>query len=494
MGAVGCRPAPSCAAHRRSKSAVSLVEFSWDPDSGQARQVRPASFVLAPAGPCSRVPLVFAPARHRNWVTIGSAMLHSGRRLGGHPCSAGYGSLPLVCLQTPCCRFCSQVRSPVKPRTIEEMLAPRGGAAALGGAACLAGCSPCGVASAAASSSSQPSSATSSLAAQLADLQVTSRQSSGSDLGDRGRLLAGLPPGLAALHTRRASACEGGSAAGEPASPPDSSCSPQQVGAIKSFDTVMLRSLTPIKTRSRPGTARQHDGGLPPSPPAPLAGTLVSPFGDCPSASSSGSGLRPKLAAGRPVVIRCSTSSAAGGGAPNAYNPYDLTAAALYSGGQGWRGFGRLWMHAHSHEIAGARPPPVVPYCAICARARAFHPRPPPPPSTPLPPLPRALQTRSMRQDGYPFSCLDAAQVGPPCPHLAGAAPPPAPPAEFRSPARSSLASPFPSSSRTTSSNVTPSQWLAGSGGHRASAYRALAAQQALTQVGAGHACWRVQP
>ncbi|PRW59564.1 glutathione S-transferase isoform A [Chlorella sorokiniana] len=302
---------------QRSKSAVSLVEFAWDPTSGLA----------------------------------------------------------------------TQQRSPTKPRTMAE-LEPRGAAAIGGAAACLAGCSPCGVASVAASSVSQPSSATSSLAAQLADLQVASRQSSGSDLGDRGRLLAGLPPGLAAVHTRRASACSvaddaSGSGSGEPASPPDSACSPQQVGAIKNFDSVMQRTLTPIKTRSRPGTARQQGADLPPSPPAPLAGSLVSPFGDCPSASSLGSGLRPKLAAGRAVVIRCCTSSAAGG-APNAYNPYDLTAAALSS--------------------------------------------------------------------------------------------------EFRSPARSSLASPFPSSSRTTSSNVTPSQWLAGSGSHRASAYRALAAQQALTQ------------
>ncbi len=214
------------------------------------------------------------------------------------------------------------------------MLAPRGGAAAFSGAACLAGCSPCGVASVAASSASQPSSATSSLAAQLADLQVASRQSSGSDLGDRGRLL-GLPPGLAAVHYRRASACSAADEArgsGEPASPPDSACSPQQVGAIRSFDSLVQRALTPIKTRSRPGTARQAGAELPPSPPAPLAGALPSPFGGSASASSLGSGLRPKLAAGRPFVIRCSTSSAAGG-APNAYNPYDLTAAALSSGG-----------------------------------------------------------------------------------------------------------------------------------------------------------------
>lgn len=296
------------APHRRTKSAVSVMEFCFDPAAGQTSQ-----------------------------------------------------------------------RSPQKPRAM-------GGAGAFScSAACPAGCSPCGVASVAASSASQPSSATSSLAAQLADLQVASRQSSDSDLGDRRRLLEGLPPGLAAVHTRRASACSAHDEAGgrgEPASPPDSACSPQQVGAIRSFDSVMQRALTPIKTHSRPGTARQQGANLPPSPPAPLAGALVSPFGDCPSASSLGSGLRPKLAAGRAVVIRCTSSAA--GMAPNAYNPYDLTAAALSS--------------------------------------------------------------------------------------------------EFRSPARSSLASPFPSSSRTTSSNVTPSQWLAGSGSHRASAYRALAAQQALTQ------------
>ncbi len=58
-------------------------------------------------------------------------------------------------------------------------------------------------------------------------------------------------------------------------------------------------------------------------------------------------------------------------------------------------------------------------------------------------------------------------------------APPVAPPpAEFRSPAKS-LHSPFPPSSRATSSaTVTPIQW--GSASYRSSSYRALAAQQAL--------------
>lgn len=176
---------------------------------------------------------------------------------------------------------------------------------------------------------SQPSSATSSLAATLADLQVSSRQSSASDLGDRSRILAGLPPGLAAVHTRRASV--GSDDPATPSSPADSVCSPQLVGAIRSFDTVVLRTLTPIKTRSRAGT--EHGGGsdsseLPPSPPAPFADRLVSPFHE------GHPGLKPKMAPGRPVVYH--TRGASSGGlpaAPGAYNPYDLTMAALSSGG-----------------------------------------------------------------------------------------------------------------------------------------------------------------
>ena len=184
---------------------------------------------------------------------------------------------------------------------------------------------------------SEPSSATSSLAAlQAAELQVSSRQSSAGDLGDRQRLLAGLPPGLAAVHTRRAPG--GGAAADgadppEPPSPADSACSPQLIGAIRSFDSLVLRGLTPIKTRSRAATERggASDGGeLPPSPPAPYAERLVSPFHE------GLPGLRPKMglqpALGRPVAFQARASSGGLAAAPGAYAPYDLAAAALSSG------------------------------------------------------------------------------------------------------------------------------------------------------------------
>lgn len=53
-------PAPT-GLHRRSKSAISLVEFSWDPLSGQARQVG-ASFPLPSQPPLqARCPLPPAP-------------------------------------------------------------------------------------------------------------------------------------------------------------------------------------------------------------------------------------------------------------------------------------------------------------------------------------------------------------------------------------------------------------------------------------------------
>lgn len=192
--------------------------------------------------------------------------------------------------------------------------------AAAVGKAHAAAASPIGVASA--YGYSQPSSATSSLAATLADLQVGSRQSSAGDLGDRSRILAGLPPGLAAVHTR----CP--STSGDDASAPGSAreheqpCSPQTSAAIRSFDSLVLRTLSPVKTRNPCGSGRATSADeLPPSPPAPCADRLVSPFqGGLP-------GLRLKQAMARPMTLHAHSSS--GMIAPGAYAPYDVHAAAL---------------------------------------------------------------------------------------------------------------------------------------------------------------------
>jgi hypothetical protein len=182
------------------------------------------------------------------------------------------------------------------------------------------GGSPSAVADRTPYTASQPSSATSSLAAALADLQVSSRQSSASDLGDRSRVLAFA-----------AAAARGGGGAAHSRSPSDEQqledgglCSPQLIGAVKCFDSMVLRSLTPIKTRGRAGSAEEGcDSGRIPAAPGPQADTLVSPFG---------SGLlKPKgPVGGRPVIIH--TRGSSGMGAPGAYNPYDLTAAAFSSG------------------------------------------------------------------------------------------------------------------------------------------------------------------
>lgn len=172
---------------------------------------------------------------------------------------------------------------------------------------------------------SQPSSATSSLAAALADLQVSSRQSSASDLGDRSRVLAAVATAarggnaaVAAAHSRSPSA--------EQQLEESGLCSPQLIGAVKCFDSIVLKSLTPIKTRGRVGAADEGSGdsGRVPAAPGPMAEALVSPF-------SSGL-LKPKGPAcgGRPVIIH--TRGSSGMAAPGAYNPYDLTAAAFSSG------------------------------------------------------------------------------------------------------------------------------------------------------------------
>lgn len=207
--------------------------------------------------------------------------------------------------------------------------------------------SPCAIADGpcAPSTASQPSSATSSLAAALADLQVASRQSSEDNLGDRSKILAALglpgggPPGPPLGRQHSPASSRGGeddlllAAVYAPMSAPqprevDGMCSPQLIGAVRSFDSQVLRRLTPIKTRSKtppgdgePAAAR----GAPPSPGAPLAESLASPFHEQ-------RGMKPKQlapAGGRPVIYHSRSSSIT---APGAYNPYDLTAAALSSG------------------------------------------------------------------------------------------------------------------------------------------------------------------
>lgn len=279
--------------------------------------------------------------------------------------------------------------SPCKPsRAVRARAALMAAFEGTAGGPAAAG-SPCAIADGpcAPSTASQPSSATSSLAAALADLQVASRQSSENDLGDRSKLLAALglpgsgalcpPPGRQHSHSGSRSGEDDmllaavylPTAVQQPRDD-DAMCSSQLIGAVRSFDSQVLRRLTPIKTRSKtpPGGA-----AAPPSPAAPLADSLASPF-------QEQRGMKPKQlapASGRPVIYHSRSSSIT---APGAYNPYDLTAAALSS--------------------------------------------------------------------------------------------------EFRSPAKS-LHSPFPSSSRATSSaTVTPIQW--GSASYRSSSYRALAAQQAL--------------
>ena len=224
--------------------------------------------------------------------------------------------------------------------------------------------SPTGVADAPAapSTASQPSSATSSLAATLADLAVTSRQSSANDLGDRRQLLqpAALHPLAAArLHSRcssgdqmppsavlgaaageeaaAAAAASGGGAAparrdafGLSAEAAAGLCSPKQVSAVRCFDSLVLKKLSPIKTRSRAATAGEQGGngavgaagqGRDASPAVAYAESLVSPFEQA---------LKVKHAAARPLVFHSSRGSWQ---APGSYNPYDTTAAALSSGG-----------------------------------------------------------------------------------------------------------------------------------------------------------------
>jgi hypothetical protein len=105
----------------------------------------------------------------------------------------------------------------------------------------------------------------------------------------------------------------------------DGLCSPVLIGAVRSFDSMVLKTLTPIKTRGR-GSHEESGGAAAaaePSPPAAYVETLVSPFND---------NLKPKgPVGGRPVVYHSRGSS---GMAPGAYNPYDLTAAALSSSGE----------------------------------------------------------------------------------------------------------------------------------------------------------------
>lgn len=202
---------------------------------------------------------------------------------------------------------------------------------------------------AAPSTASQPSSATSSLAAALADLQVSSRQSSENDLsatlGDRAKLLAalGLPPTGSRGHLSRSSS-DGDLIAVGPAhpaavTPEETLCCVHLLGAVISFDTLVLKTLTPIKTRGASGSSGTRPAGGEAAggmdglgePPASLAAayadSLISPFHD-PPAGMKAKQLQPLGAAARPMIFHTRNTSMT---APGAYNPYDLTAAALSS-------------------------------------------------------------------------------------------------------------------------------------------------------------------
>lgn len=244
---------------------------------------------------------------------------------------------PLLCTQFLPCKPSRAVRA--RAALMAAFEGATGGVAAAG--------SPCAIADGpcAPSTASQPSSATSSLAAALADLQVASRQSSENDLGDRSKVLAALgmpgggaagpPPARQHLRSPSRNSEDDGllAAAYTPISMPlpreeDGMCSPQLIGAVRTFDSQVLRRLTPIKTRSKappggtePAAAR---GDVPPSPAAPYAESLASPFYER-------GGMKPKqlAPAARPVIYHSRSSSIT---APGAYNPYDLTAAALSSG------------------------------------------------------------------------------------------------------------------------------------------------------------------
>lgn len=91
-----------------------------------------------------------------------------------------------------------------------------------------------------------------------------------------------------------------------------SSCSAALIGAVKSFDSAVARSLTPIKTRS---TTREAESVGEPSPPAPFVEALASPF------QHSLLKLKGHLAAaGTGVQVMRATGQAL---APNRYDPND---------------------------------------------------------------------------------------------------------------------------------------------------------------------------
>lgn len=213
---------------------------------------------------------------------------------------------------------CKQACSNASPR--------RRGQRKLFGDGPAGGASPTAVADRQPNTASQPSSATSSLAA-LADLQVSSRHSSASDLGDRRLLLAFAAAQARPAHSRSPSG-EGDAAA---AAAESGLCSPVLIGAVRCFDTMVLKTLTPIKTRSRATSQDGKPGSLPaalvPSPLVAYADNLVSPF----SGANNGS-LKPKGSVGRRPMVIHSRGSSGMAVAPGAYNPYDLTAAALSTG------------------------------------------------------------------------------------------------------------------------------------------------------------------
>ena len=213
---------------------------------------------------------------------------------------------------------------------------------------------------------SQPGTATSSLGGAAAE-SCCSRSSSAADLGDRSKLLlinslhpATMRPAAPAAQQQHSEEAQGADGAGrlEPEGDGDdgeedgSQCSPKLIGAVRTFDRLVLQSLTPIKTRGRAPAEAQpawegttwpeggsgsagQDGsaaaaGPELSPPVAYVESLVSPFDQ----EDSCGGLRTKLMpSGRgPIAIHARSSSSGMAAAPGAYNPYCPAAAAMAAG------------------------------------------------------------------------------------------------------------------------------------------------------------------
>ena len=171
---------------------------------------------------------------------------------------------------------------------------------------------------------SQPNSATSSLASLLvdgSDLQVTSRQSSASDLGPR-------PP-----HSRSISSIDGLSAF--------SSSKEEALEAIVVFDVDTCRRLVPLKLRSPPGTAPRHMAYADSAPPSPPK--LIEAYQHL-TPAYAGETQMPGLTI-RPTRMVSNTLPTMRAGA---YNQYDLGALLAEF---------KLTKSRNKSPSAGARPP-----------------------------------------------------------------------------------------------------------------------------------------